>query len=344
MSLIEKAAQRLEQLKRAGIDPAAPSAEVEEPVQTAMATATPVARATEGAKLDIPVRQNRADRVIPPAQEQPAAPVTPNRQRRTSQVIEIDPVGLQLSGFLSPHAPNSLLAQEMRIIKRPLLRNAQGKGGPVVENGNLIMVTSAMPSEGKSFISLNLALSIATELDSTVLFIDADVVKPSVPRMLDIPSGPGLLDLLTDPSVEVPDVLLKTNIEKFSVMRAGTSHPRAAELLASDAMANLVAELGRRYPDRIIVFDSPPLLVTTESRVLASHMGQILVVVEEGRTRVSAAKEALAAIESCPVVMTVLNKSSGAAGKGYYGYGYGYGYGHGRSGDGPGTSVPDPAV
>ena len=136
------------------------------------------------------------------------------------------------------------------------------------------MVTSALPSEGKTFTSLNLALSIATEIDSTVLLVDGDVAHPSIPEIIGAPHGPGLLDLLTRDDLDFADALVKTNIEKLSLLPAGTRHRRSTELLASEQMASLLREIASRYRDRIIIFDSPPLLATTEARVLAMNMGR----------------------------------------------------------------------
>jgi len=146
-------------------------------------------------------------------------------------------------------------------------------------------------------------------------------------RVLGLPPSLGLLDLL-EGKAEMADVLLRTNVDKLTIMPSGTPHPRATELLASDAMKQLLDDMATRYSDRIIIFDSPPLLLTTESRVLATHMGQIVVVVHANRTLQSSVQQALAAIESCPVKMMVLNKARNDAG-GTYGYGYGYGYNYG---------------
>jgi receptor protein-tyrosine kinase len=184
------------------------------------------------------------------------------------------------------------------------------------------MVTSALPKEGKTFVAINLALSIALEVDSTVLLVDADVANPSVARVMNLPQRKGLMDLLTSDRLEVADVLLKTNVDKLSLLPAGTPHPRATELLASQAMADLVAEMASRYPDRILVFDSPPLLLTTEARVLASHMGQIVMVVESDRTSQMAVTRAIETIESCPIVLMVLNRALRSEIGNYYGYGY----------------------
>lgn len=299
-SLIEQAANRLEQLRQAGADvpPAVPRPPVGVSQQPEIAAATSTA--------------------------------TPSVSRR----VEIDLQALAAMGIGVPGASRSQIADQYRVIKRPLIKNAMGKGASVIANGNLIMVTSALPGEGKTFTSINLALSIAAELDSSVLLVDADVARPSLMRMLGLPTdSPGLLDLVLDDSKDLSSVLLKTNVEKLSVLPSGTPHPRATELLASDAMVKLLEEISARYPDRIIVFDSPPLLITTESRVLATHMGQIVMVVQAGKTLQSDVKRALATIESCPVKLMLLNRSSSLFKGGYgYGYGYegGYGYGYGQ--------------
>lgn len=296
-SLIEKAAQRLEQLRQAGADmPAAPEATAPEVAAPAPAAARPA-----------PVKE---------------APKT------VSKAVRLDLAALTEAGFVTPNAPRAVIADQYRVIKRPLIANATGKGASVVQHGNRIMVTSAMPGEGKSFTAINLAMSIAMELDYTVLLVDADVSRPSIMKTLGLPPGPGLLDLLTNKQMEMSDTLLRTNVDKLSLLPSGTPHPRATELLASDAMTDLIEEMGHRYPDRIIIFDSPPLLLTTESRVLATHMGQIVVVVQAEKTLQSQVRHALTTIESCPIKLMVLNQVHGGD---QDAYGYGYGYGHGAS-------------
>jgi receptor protein-tyrosine kinase len=246
---------------------------------------------------------------------------TPFARRRESKQVEIDLARLASMGYLTANTARSRLADEYRVIKRPLLTNALQKSPTRVELGNLIMITSAVPGEGKTFTAINLALSMAMELDTTVLLVDADVARPSVLERLGLPRTKGLMDIVTEPGLDPADVLLRTNIERLSILPAGTHHPRATELLASDGMNRLLEELASRYEDRILVFDAPPLLPSTESRVLATHMGQVVVVVEAERTQRSLLIQALATIESCPVVMTLLNKvASSEVGSYYYGY------------------------
>ncbi|HWU84158.1 MAG TPA: XrtA-associated tyrosine autokinase [Rhodocyclaceae bacterium] len=237
------------------------------------------------------------------------------------------------NGIVTPEATRSHLADELRVIKRPLLRNVAGKGVAPVRNGNLIMITSAVPGEGKSFTAANLAMSIATELDHTVLLVDADVARPSLPTLFDLPPSKGLLDVLVEPGTELNQVMLRTNIEKLSILPSGTRHAHATELLASEAMANLLEELASRYSDRVIIFDSPPLLVTTEARALASHMGQVVLVVRAERTTQAEVRHALSLIEATPVKMLMLNQAADRNANGH-GYGYGYGYGYEKRGDG----------
>lgn len=295
-SLIEQATRRLEQLRQAGAD-------VPDPLPTAKAQPP-----------------SKAPTTTEPAQ----APVQSRR-------VDLDLELLERNGIIVPTSPRSQLADQFRVIKRPLIKNAMGKGASEVVNGNLIMITSALPGEGKTFNSINLAMSIASELDNTVMLVDADVARPSVMRMLGLPQGPGLLDLVLGEAKDLSEVLLKTNIDKLTILPSGTPHPRATELLASDAMTQLLEEMASRYPDRIIVFDSPPLLITTESRVLATHMGQVVVVVNAGKTLQSEVRQAIDTIDTCPVKMLVLNRSSSLFKGGYgYSYGYGSGYGYGQ--------------
>lgn len=295
MDIIEQAAKRLAELRRAGVAVPAATSEV----------VTPVAVSTVAA---------------------PAPEVTPPAAANLSRKIELDMAAIARRGILTPQSERSQLGDELRVIKRPLLRNVSGKGVAPVQNGNLIMITSAVPGEGKSFTAANLAMSIAMELDHTVLLVDADVARPTLPSLFDLPPSKGLLDVLLDKDIDLSQVMLRTNVDKLSILPSGTRHPQATELLASDAMARLLEDMANRYSDRIIIFDSPPLLVTTEARVLASHMGQVVLVVRAERTTHAEVRHALSFIESVPVKMLMLNQAADRSASGH-GYGYGYGYG-----------------
>lgn len=316
MSLIEQAAKRLEQLRQAGV-------ELPE-TKTGIDSPPPVDR--PGRHQVLGGAPGMADSpLLKPKQADDTTEPTPPKASASKQV-DINLEAIAAAGLLVPNATRSKMADEYRVIKRPLIANAMGKGVPRVANGNLIMVTSALPGEGKSFSAINLAISIAMELDNTVMLVDADVARPSVLNMLGLPPARGLLDVVDQDSVDISDVLLRTNIEKLSILPSGTQHQRATELLASAAMVRLLHDMASRYPDRIIIFDSPPLLLTTEARALATHMGQVVMVVHAGQTAQSAVKEAVNAIEACPIKMMILNQSRDVGSAGY-GYGYGYGYG-----------------
>lgn len=241
-----------------------------------------------------------------------------------SDLAKLDLARLRQMGGVMPNEEKTQIAEEFRMIKRPLITNAFGKGAGHIEKGNLIMVTSALASEGKSFCAVNLAISIAMEMDHTVLLVDADVARPSIPAYLGLHAQRGLLDLLLDERLQLSDVMLKTNVEKLSILTAGKKSTHATELLASQSMSKLLGDISQRYRDRIIIFDSPPLLLTSESHVLAAQMGQIVLVVEAETTPQKAVMEALRQIESCDVINLIFNKSRAFAGEGYYGYRYGY--------------------
>ncbi|MBW3500338.1 XrtA-associated tyrosine autokinase [Janthinobacterium sp. NKUCC08_JDC] len=225
-------------------------------------------------------------------------------------------------GMLTHDGGRSAVAEDFRIIKRPLLRQARASGSDAIRHGNLIVVTSAMPGEGKTYCAVNLAMSIAMELDITVLLVDADVARPSVLKVLGLPPEPGLMDVLLDPQLAMADVILKTNVANLSLLPAGRSNKHATELLASRAMSRLLAEIASRYGDRIVVFDSPPLLITSEAHALVGQMGQVVMVVEAETTTQHAVKEALRQIESCEHIHLIYNKTKSFPGNDYYGYGH----------------------
>jgi receptor protein-tyrosine kinase len=308
VSLIEQAAQRLEQLRNAGIE-------------VADLGTRPIApdRTTRSAPPEELLSELAARAGLPPGAP-PAAPPAPTAERRESRQVALDLAKAAKAGLITPDAPRSQLADEFRVIKRPLLANALGKSAGRVERGNMIMVTSAFPGEGKTFTAANLAMSIAMELDSRVLLVDGDVANPALLPLLGLRESRGLMDVLVNPGVQLADVLLRTNVERLSVLPAGKHHRRATEVLSSEAMARLIDEMASRYPDRIVLWDAPPLLPTTESRVLAGYMGQIVVVVEADRTTHHSVKNAFALLEDCPVVMTMLNKARRTDVGSYYGY------------------------
>jgi exopolysaccharide/PEP-CTERM locus tyrosine autokinase len=343
MSLVERAAKRLEELRKTGAevggelssspqDPpgkrhAAPST-IERAVQKlgdaneaanlpASGLRPPLIDEQPGPLIDAGLELADLVRREPKLGEPPRseAPVQqarlpqPAEPRAPLRAVELDLAWLSSAGYLTPDTPESEIANEFRRIKRPLINACQGKSGTPIQSANRIMVTSSLADEGKTFVALNLAMSIAMERDSTVLLIDADTTRPGLSQLLGLDAAPGLLDLLTDESLLPSHALLRTNVEKLAFLPAGSLQAHATELLASEAMENLLRNLASRYPDRILIFDAPPLLAAPEPAVLAGYMGQIVLVVEANKTTHKALLHALEAVESRPAVMTVLNKA-----------------------------------
>ncbi len=242
---------------------------------------------------------------------------------KSKPVCPIDFADLKQRGFLSPTDRRSRQAEEYRMIKRPLLNNAFGKEAALVERGNLIMVTSAMPAEGKTFTSINLAISMAMEQDFTVLLVDCDDLRRSTSKLLQMEDSVGLIDILQDPELDLGDAILSTSLPRLRVLPVGRSLGHIPELLASERMQRLVRELSERYADRIIIFDTPPLLATSQSTVLAQLMGQILMVVEAGKTPLQAVQDSIAQIDRNKPIGMILNKSPEVLKSDYYGGYYG---------------------
>ena len=318
MSIIEKAVSRLGQGKP-GIAPK-PDTPGLQPAQRNADVQHSLAERTNPEAIDLPAALSPGMQAVQPA-IMPAAiesPVLPRAIKR----VEINLDRLAANNMVTSDGGRNPVAEEFRVIKRPLIDNAFSQDGRPVNRNNLIMVTSALPGEGKTFSAINLAISIAMELDHTVLLVDADVARPSVLRTLGLKSEAGLMDLLLDAKLDMADVLLKTNIDTLTILPAGKNHRHATELLASQTMSSLLDEIASRYPDRIVIFDSPPLLLTSEARVLASQMGQIVVVVEAETTTIHAVKSALSQLEACSNVNLVYNKARDFPGQENYGYYY----------------------
>jgi len=239
--------------------------------------------------------------------------------------LSLDKTGLAERGYLIDNGTRKSIKDEFRQIKRKLLNNAFGNASKTLEHSNLIMVSSAKPNEGKTFVAINLALSIALEQDKTVLLVDADVLRPSVIRELGIAEQPGIIDYLLGKAKQVSDILYNTDIDKLKLIPAGKPHHLSNELLASEKMATLANELANRYPDRIVIFDCPPLIGVTETLVLANLMGQAIIVVEESKTSIADIKFATEHLNEDLALGLVLNKAIRSH-KDLYGY-YGYGYG-----------------
>lgn len=292
-TILERAARRLEQLSRSTAD-ADPGVRPE-----------PAMRIPRG----LPARDDAAS--------QPPLPLQPHGS------VQIDLNRLAAMGYVPLDGGRTPLAEQMRGVKLPVLANVRGEGPVPVARANLVMVTSGLAGEGKTYTAINLAISIASEHDTSVVLVDCDLAKPSVMERLGLREARGLTELLLDSNLTLDEVVLRTNIPRLSLLPVGTHRKGTSEMLTSDAMAMRLRELERGNARQVVIFDSPPLLRASEASRLAAQVGQVIVVVEAEKTRESDLRDALAMIDACPVVSLVLNKARAARfGSGYHGYGY----------------------
>ncbi|MDX3772896.1 XrtA-associated tyrosine autokinase [Chromatiaceae bacterium AAb-1] len=254
-----------------------------------------------------------------------SVPHNPQAEYGKPQVI-LDLAGLEQKNFVSLSSERRLINEEYRVIKRKLINNAFGALSDTLRHPNLILVSSSRPGEGKTFSAINLALSIALEQDKTVLLVDADVLRPNIAKTLHIKYDIGLTDYLLSADIQVPDIILSTNVERLKIITAGRPHHLSTELLASERMLHLAREFASRYPDRIVIFDAPPLLGVNETAVMATMCGQAVIVVEENHSKLAEIEQSVALLPEDMAIGFVINKAHRNQGKGY-GYGYYYGAG-----------------
>jgi protein-tyrosine kinase len=282
----------------------APSALVPPP-----ATALPVSAKPSLALLD--PAPPPAPTLAPVAEPRfPAVAAEPREIERPDLVQgppTIDAVALERGGMVDWSRTRSRISEEFRLVQRQILRAAFGPGA---EPGfsNLLMVTSARPGEGKSFTSVNLAGSIARQGDHHVLLVDADSKRDSFCYALGLAEMRGLLDLVANPKLDPSPLIVKTPIDRLSILPVGRERERSAELFSTKEMTRLIQSLGRRYADRLLVLDAPPCLSTSDPAVLAPVVGQILFVVEADRTQRDEVEASLDLIQACPNITLVLNK------------------------------------
>jgi receptor protein-tyrosine kinase len=215
------------------------------------------------------------------------------------------------------------VARDFRFLKRPVLARVFGQSRSGTRQGNLVMITSDLPQAGKSFVSLNLAGSMATERMMRVLLVDADPVRRTLSTRFGVQDRPGFLDLLAGDVQRVSDVMLATDVESLYFLPAGLARPDATELMASPRTAQVLKTL--EDPNLIVLLDSPPLLLSSEGRVLADYVHHALVVVEAGRSTASEVGQVLDILKgSAAAVSMVLNKTPtpGAARHEEYYYAY----------------------
>ena len=228
---------------------------------------------------------------------------------------------LRAQGFITLERARTRVAHQFRVIKRVLIDNALQRSGEGRKYSRRVMVTSSLPGEGKTFCSINLAITLAAERNLRVLLVDADFARPGVMNALGLKAGPGLTDWLMADDESPAELILPTNIRGLSLMPAGTPMRNTTELLSSSRTSRRLRQLEAMLRNHIILFDTSPLLATIESLALSRHMGQVVLVVEADQTPRQAVGEACAMLSDHPSVSLLLNKQKYKEGSENYGYG-----------------------
>ena len=260
-----------------------------------------------------------------PSYEQPAYQAAPQAAPRGGSFHRINQQRLAEEGIAIPGTGASAQAEEFRIVKRQRVQQAddlrrQGGGGMA----NRVMVTSAQPGEGKTYCALSLALSIAAEKDVEVLLVDLDLARYAALATLGLPNGPGLIDAIADPRLNVADCVMGTDVQGLSVLSGGRATSSDAEYLASARAAQVLDQLVADKPNRIILFDTPPALAASLAAEVAKLSGQVVLVVQADKTSGSAVQDAVSLLHGCPNVQLLLNavqfSPSGRRFGSYHGY------------------------
>ena len=257
----------------------------------------------------------RSHGAAPAAPTPPATPIVQRAALATAFATPADGLGhvdiarLRDEGFIVPDAPPNALAEEFRLVKRHLLlRSVQN--AEASPKDRMVLICSAQPNEGKTFCAVNLALSLASERDTEVLLVDADVAKPEVLSTLGLEGSAGLLDALADPSLDVERLIIRTDVAKLSVLPAGRAINDDTELLSSARAAEVIAGLAASNPRRIVIIDTAPALAASAASVLAHNVGRILMVVRADRTTESELRDAIALLDGCRDIALLLNGTS----------------------------------
>jgi len=242
-------------------------------------------------------------------------------------VAEINRNVLAANGFIVPGAPMTAIAEEFRLLKHQLLSDIEAAKRQSEEKRRTVLICSAQPKAGKTFSAINLALSLAGESELEVLLVEGDFLKPDTLGRLGIPGGPGFVDALLDPDIDPETYVIRTDVPGLSVLPAGAKTNNVPELLASDRCREVLAKLVAGNQRRIVIFDSPPVLMASHATVLAGLVGRALVVVRADRTTEADLREAIGLLQGCEISLMLNGAGLAVTGRKFGSYD-GYGHDH----------------
>lgn len=240
--------------------------------------------------------------------------VTPTHlgsRKHTSKKVDLNPAFLD-EHLVSLTKPFSLASEQVKKLRTKIILSA-----PEHLPNKTILVTSAVPREGKTTVALNLALSLAQGLDEHVLLVDCDFRKPEISKYLGLEFNRGLSNYLTS-NIDLSSVLVKTDLSRLTILPMGIAPAKPSELLASERMTHLIEDLQSRYQDRYIIFDTTSLLSTTEADILASQVDGIIIVLRYGETDRDVVKQALKNVDREKIIGIVFNGADYRSSSFYY--------------------------
>lgn len=257
-----------------------------------------IEKAMERAKQARDSAANSARAISSPADQNRLEPIDPVYTQ--TKVYSTDKAVLEKYGVLAPDFYPAVVEQ-YNLLRAKVMKEMLQHGYKAV------LIASPGPDDGKSLTAVNLAISIARETSRTVLLIDADMRQPSVHRYLGLPDGPGVYEHITQ-GLPLPDLLLNPGLPRLTILPAGRPTDYPADLLDGPAMHELVKDVKEYYPNRYIIFDSPPILAYADALYLAQYADAVLMVVRSGKTQENDLREALESLGDRPLLGTVLNR------------------------------------
>ncbi len=281
-------------------------------------------RANKMRQVDTDDRGNKLEETLEKANKlrEPAADVeekkiksTPpdidDKDSKSENVKRVETETIDNPYIVTINQPDSTITEEYRRLKSMLIRETK------TDFLNTIMITSSINGEGKSITAVNLAITLAQEIDHSVILIDADLRKPMIHEYLGIRYQYGLSDYLTQ-DIDLSDVFIKTGIGNMVFIPAGRAVENPVELLSSEKMKTLINDIKHRYINRYVIIDTPPILSCAEGITMGSYVDGIVFVIQEGHAQKKTIEDALNMIQGLNILGVVYNNASETNLDGHY--------------------------